>query len=257
TATTTIKAGTAANIKACFGLTFGGTVGDASNPWVYTNPVGTTAANGILRLDQIAGREPDFFELLKAGILSGSLGQNTALPPGIFGGGTTGGNVFPDVHMSNTTHHILSIGAAIIDQADPDSIPTRIQFSPDGINNWIAYGVENLPYVTQMYPIAGASPNDPTKWATYLLFQLWNPNQNAAITLPVRLRVDGAIGIFTGGNGETWTAGAIPQSSPTGASVTLNSTSFANPAPLTNLNTTGAAAAPGPFTGNVFAVLSA
>src|SRR5262249_660321 len=32
----TIKAGTAANVKACFGLTFGGTVGDASNVWVYT-----------------------------------------------------------------------------------------------------------------------------------------------------------------------------------------------------------------------------
>src|SRR5262249_44245864 len=87
TATATIKAGTAPNIKACFGLTFGGTVGDASNPWVYTNPVGTTAASRILRLDEIAGREPDFFELLQAGILSGSLGQNTAPPPGTSGGG--------------------------------------------------------------------------------------------------------------------------------------------------------------------------
>ena len=116
-----------------------------------------TAASRILRLDEVAAaaREPDFFELLQAGILSGSLGQNT-------GGGVTGGNVFPDVHMSNSTHHILSIGAAIIDQADPDSIPMRIQFNPSG-TLWTAYGVENLPYITQMYPIAGTSPNDPTQ----------------------------------------------------------------------------------------------
>ena len=65
--------------------------------------------------------------------------------------------MFPDVHMSNSTHHILSIGAAIIDQADPDSIPMRIQFSPSG-TLWTAYGVENLPYITQMYPIAGHQP---------------------------------------------------------------------------------------------------
>jgi hypothetical protein len=197
--TTTIQAGTAANIKACFGLTFGGNTGD---PWTYTNPTGTSAASAIMRLDQVAaaGREPDFFELLQAGILSGSLGQNT-------GGGVTGGNVFPDIHMSSTTHHILSIGAAIIDQADPDSVPTRIQFSPDGVRAWTAYGIESLPYITQIYPITGASPADSTRWATYLLFQLWNPHIGATLSPAapqVRIRVDGGIGMFTGGNGQTW-----------------------------------------------------
>src|SRR5204863_9631113 len=108
--TATIQAGTAANIQTCFGLTY-----VSSDLWTYSHG----AANRILRLDEVAaaGREPDFFELLQAAILSGSLGQNT-------GGGVTGGSVFPDVHMSNTTHHILSIGASIIDQADPDSVPT-------------------------------------------------------------------------------------------------------------------------------------
>jgi hypothetical protein len=258
----TIQAGTAANVKACFGLCFGstcaGTVGDPSNPWTYTNPTGTSAASGIMRLDQVAAaaRDPDFFELLKAGILSGSLGQNTAPPPGTSGGGTTGGNVFPDVHMSNSTHHILSIGAAIIDQADPDSIPTRIQFSPSG-TAWTAYGVENLPYITQLYPIAGTSPNSSSQWATYLLFQLWNPHQNAS-TLPnnVRLRVDGAIGVFKGGNGETWVSGTTPQLITTGQSVTLNpAASFSAPAQLTNVNTTNAAPAPG--AAGAFAVLAA
>jgi hypothetical protein len=246
--TTTISAGTAANILTCFGLTFGGTTGA---PWTYSHG----AANRIFRLDEVAatGREPDFFELLQAGILSGSLGQNT-------NGGVTGGNVFPDVHMNNTAHHILSIGAAIIDQADPDSIPMRLQFNPSG-TLWTAYGVENLPYITQMYPIAGTSPNNPANWATYLLFQLWNPNQNAS-TLPnnVRLRVDGAIGIFKGGNGESWVNGTTPQiianGGTAGQSVTLQLTSsFAAPAPLTNTNTTNAAAAPG--VAGQFAVLAA
>src|SRR5207248_6693011 len=68
---TTISAGTANNIKRCFGLTFGGNIGD---PWTYTNPLGTTPANTIMTLAQVATlnlREGDFFELLQAGILSG------------------------------------------------------------------------------------------------------------------------------------------------------------------------------------------
>jgi hypothetical protein len=251
--TSYLLAGTAANIQACFGLTFGGSVGA---PWTYSHG----AANRILRLDEVAaaGREPDFFELLQAGILSGSLGQSTAPPPGTSGGGTTGGNVFPDVHMSSSMQHVLTIGACIIDQADSDSIPTRIQFTGSNGNTWTAYGVENLPYITQMYPLAGTSPNDSSKWATYLLFQLWNPHQNIPVTYPasVRLRVDGAIGIFTGGNGETWsgTPQIVANGTNTGQSVTLTSTfSFSNPAPLTLGNTANASAAPGPPAGGAFA----
>jgi hypothetical protein len=249
----TISAGTAQNITRCFGLQFGGAAPNPSFPWIYTNPTGTVAApaSRILRLDEVAaaGREPDFFELLQAGILNGSLGQNT-------GGGVTGGNIFPDIHMSNTTHHLLSIGAAIIDQADPDSIPTRIQFNPSG-TVWTAYGVENLPYITQLYPIAGTSPNTSTQWATYLLFQLWNPHQNAGASTPsVRLRVDGAIGIFTGGNGQTWTPGTTPQLIATGQSVTLNSAfSFSTATPLHTVDAPNAAPAPG--AAGTFVVLAA
>src|SRR6266513_998042 len=76
-----LLAGTAAHIKTCFGLTFP-VGGAAGSPWTYTNPTGATAASRILRLDEVvtAGREPDFFELLQAGILSGSLGQDTGGP---------------------------------------------------------------------------------------------------------------------------------------------------------------------------------
>jgi hypothetical protein len=228
---TTISAGTAANIKACFGLTFP-TGGPAGSPWTYTNPNGTGAANRILRLDEVVavGREPDFFELLQAGILSGSLGQDTGGPGGTHG--VTGGNVFPDVHMNSTMQHLLTVGACIIDQADPDSIPTRIQFTGANGNTWTAYGVENLPYITQLYPIAGTSPNDSTKWETCLLFQLWNPHQNpAAVSVNVRLRIDGGIGIFTSGNGQTWNTGTTANIY-SSASVTLTSGSFSTPTAL-------------------------
>src|SRR5439155_8882042 len=164
------------------------------------NPTGvvTSPASRILRLDEVATarREPDFFELLQAGILSGSLGQSS-------GGVTpTGSTVFGTLdtsasnYMSSTIQHLLTIWAGIIDQADPDSIPTRIQFTGSNGNTWTAYGVENLPYITQIYPLAGQSTDDSTKWATYLLFQLWNPHQNAvAVSNNVRLRIDGGIGI--------------------------------------------------------------
>jgi len=262
----TITAGTAANVKACFGLCFGttcaGTVGDPSNPWTYSNPTGTGQASQILRLDEVAaaGREPDFFELLQAGILSGSLGQDTGGPGGTRG--TTGGNVFPDVHMNSTIQHLLTIGACIIDQADPDSIPARIQFTGSNGNAWTAYGVENLPYIAQIYPLAGQSRDDATntKWATYLLFQLWNPHQSpVAVSNNVRLRVDGGIGIFTGGNTppQTWnpatTANIYPpvgQAQPTAVILCppgRTSYSFSTPKSIatdyTNTNTT----APGGF----------
>lgn len=185
----TIAQGTAANIQGCFGLTYNSPGG----LWTYNHG----APDRILRLDEITTREPDFFELLQAAIVDGSLGQGT-------GGGVTGGAAtFPDIHMSNKTHHLLSIGAAIIDQVDSDSIPTRIQFKP-GTTTWTAYGVESLPYLTQIYPIAGTSPDDSTKWATYLLVQLWNPHRKTTTHPTVRLKLDGGIGLFTGGNGQSY-----------------------------------------------------
>jgi hypothetical protein len=271
----TIQAGTAANIKACFGLVWdsrayvpaSGTTPSIGQQWVYvspsalntggnfdpvTNPTGNPASD-IKRLDIVASenREPDFFELLRATILDGSLGQNT-------GGGVTGvtppdpTKVFPDIHMSNKVHHILSIGAAIIDQADPDSIPTRVQFKPSTATTWwTGYGVESLPYITQIYPMSGISPANPANWATYLLFQLWNPHIGAALspTAPqVRLRVDGGVGIFTGGSGQTFATATDAQTVlATGQSIALTTGAFPptgtpTPAPVGTANATAGVA---------------
>src|SRR4030095_14429983 len=99
---TTIQAGTAASIKACFGLVWdsrsytapSGTNSGTGQQWVYISPRSTnsggtfngtsgTAATLLKALNTVQSEngEPDFFELLQAGILTGSLGQNT-------GGGT-------------------------------------------------------------------------------------------------------------------------------------------------------------------------
>jgi hypothetical protein len=267
----TIQAGTAANVKACFGLMFGGnqTVGDPTNPWVYTNPGGvvTTPASRIMRLDEVAGtREPDFFEVLQAGILSGSLGQSSGgvTPTGstVFGALNTGS---VNDYMGSTLQHLITIGACIIDQADPDSVPTRIQFTGTNGNTWTGYGTESLPYISQIYPIAGTSPADSTRWATYLLFQLWNPHKGGALaTSPpqVRVRADGNAGIFTGGNSQTWTTdpthnqtfafpaagisialtvGVFPQTLPTPTPVPLGTPGVAS------VPAVGSASAPGGF----------
>jgi hypothetical protein len=249
---TTIKAGTAANIKACFGLVWDSrayvpataTTNSQGQQWVYISPnssntggnfdptsnPGGNPASDIKALGTVGAenREPDFFELLRAAILDASLGQNT-------GGGVTssasdaqGAKTFPDLHMSNKALHVLSIGTSIIDQADPDSIPTRIQFKPTAASVWwTAYGIESLPYISQIYPISGTSPAVNTNWATYLLFQLWNPHIGTALPTSapqVRLRLDGNIGIFSdGGNSRTWTTATNKQSftiPPIGVSVT-------------------------------------
>jgi hypothetical protein len=282
---TTIQAGTAANIKKCFGLVWDSrtyvaataTTNSQGQQWVYispstantggnfdpiSNPTGNPASD-IKTLATVASenREPDFFELLRAGILDASLGQSTS--NGVTSGVTSsaadaqGANTFPDLHMSNKAFHVLSIGASIIDQADPDSVPTRIQLQPSGASVWwTAYGVESLPYITQIYPISGGTGTG-TIWSTYLLFQLWNPHIGAALPTPapqVRLRVDGNIGIFsddgaapahTWNNSNNKTTIAIPTATP--VTVTLTSGALgpgSTPAPLTTPGVVAATPSP-------------
>jgi hypothetical protein len=266
-----LQQGTAGNIKTCFGLAW-----DSRTPyvaatqntnstglqWVYTSPSSANTggnfdptsgtgnpASDIKTLATVAseGREPDFFELLRATILEASLGQNTS--NGTTSGVTSsaadaqGANTFPDLHMSNKALHVLTIGASVIDQFDIDSMPTRIQLKPSGASVWwTGYGVESLPYLTEMYPIAGKSPSA-SNWATYLLFQLWNPHIAAASPTPnppqVRIHADGNIGLFSDrGAGLTWTTTntkATFTPPPGGMTIALTSGAFApgsTPAPL-------------------------
>ena len=173
----------AAAILQHFGLTWDGT----NHRFTYTAPDGN-GTTAIQTLAQIAAydnanpqsaREPDFFEMLKAAINPSSLGQT---------GGTTmrvdyAGHA-NDVMAAeqNKDAQILQIGANIIDQACPSSIPMVI-YAPKiivPINNAKAEvaGVEDVPYVndvlTSVYAPNASIING------YLQFELWNPDQDAS-----------------------------------------------------------------------------
>ncbi len=154
-----------AAIRSCFGLTWGVVSSAINNGLPCWNYVGSPAGSGataatfngtIETLDQVAkeNREPNFFEILKAGILNGSLGLNAGPCAGSYSspvnigphassftdpsnvqgvsgayndvfpagsGGAAAPGRIPDIH-------IIKIGADIIDQFDSDSFPTAIHF---------------------------------------------------------------------------------------------------------------------------------
>jgi hypothetical protein len=179
--------------------------------WIYAdrNAVGSP---GIMTLDQVAqqSREPDFFELLQAGILSGSLG--------VPGSTTTGGIVYPSKGRNDkypivtgygpqpaaspggyldsddsATLETLRIGANIIDQWDADSFPTTITYAPPGAaagsyttaGSFNVQGIEDLPYPYAAYFNIYALNSGTYEYGTtplppfnfYLYFALWNPHQ--------------------------------------------------------------------------------
>jgi len=148
-------------VKDCFGLQWD-PESLSSTPihydrWKYV--AGTVGPTAIKTLAQVAseGREPNFFEMLKEGILSGSLGQS---PGPVFTNTTSEGPPAQglDIYYSEKNRHILQIGANIIDQYDADSIPTAIYMAlftvgnteQDLVENTV-YGDENLPGLTRLY----------------------------------------------------------------------------------------------------------
>jgi hypothetical protein len=175
----------AATIQRDFGLVW------KTDHWDYCGPTGDTLQASIATIGSIGNREPNFFELLKAGMLSGSLGAN--------GGGNGGINKMPSLHEGDIDLQTLQIGANLIDQFDADSYPTAIGINRLGVP-WEAVGIEHLPYLAQYKPIAGRSPDDPTKVATYFLVNLWNPHRAtpvppAANRPDVRLSIQGSLNL--------------------------------------------------------------
>lgn len=156
-----------------------GLIWDSANlRWSYVGGSGTAIQSTIKGLDQVAqenpGREPNFFELLKAAILSGSVGfgsgsANTFVTsgPAYYISGTTPGNFL------SSDSQIIQIGANIIDQQDTDWNPTFIYLA----GNEFA-GVENLPYLSKLVfqPVwtTGAS----AQFRAWLEPSFWMPAQN-------------------------------------------------------------------------------
>ena len=168
------------NIAKYFGLSRSGT----SSPWQPD-----LLSGRIRTLAEVAqeNREPNFFELIKAGILSGAMGGHNS-------GQSLLTNYESDISIDR---QVLQIGANLIDQYDEDSVPTWIStlnLANDGGTTGDAFGVENHPMISAMYQMpvrrhdlgstGSVKPGDalnPYAWVSvYLQFQIWNPHLNVA-----------------------------------------------------------------------------
>jgi len=221
--------GTVAAIQACFGLYWatsenlsaGGDtnwsgiklwkyVGSASTVTLPASETQVTTLSPVETLSDVANettpREPNFFELLQAGVLSGSLGNNIG---GQF-------QFMTVTAQSFSAFQLLRIGASIISQAQNSAYPINIEYNQSGVS-LVASGVANLPYLNALKFAEGAdgnttgiSPTSLTPMATYGLVQLWNPHQqtSTSVTRPnVRLYIQGDVSL---GSGWATTYPAIP-----------------------------------------------
>ena len=168
-----LQQGTTANILKYFGLQYG-SVTDSSNvshnAWIYmhgqsgkngaiVNLSNSTQATDVVRL----GREPDFFELLKAAVNAGSIAKSSLTPspgtnpPTVAAAGYSSYVFAADLQYntdSSLDTAILQMGANIIDQFDADNYPTTIAFDLKAAGSYAncVYGVENLPYILRVRP---------------------------------------------------------------------------------------------------------
>lgn len=213
------------NIQRDFGLQWDGT----NIRWNYVGATGSTVQSSIETLSQVAaenpGREPNFFEILKAVILNGSVGLGSG-PANTFITseqkyyitGTTPLNLF------SADYQITQIGANIIDAWDSDNVPTFIGFKDSAAATiYELAGVENLPYLNKLV-FCASLPNNASQppAEAWLVPSLWNPHQNGSASTITGNRVRIAL---TGS--PTYTAG-----------FTVGSTTYTTNAIVTSLTPT-------------------
>jgi Tfp pilus assembly protein PilX len=185
-----LSAATAATIQRDFGLVWNST----DKRWEYCGPTGTTVQATIAVLGAIGNRQPNFFELLKAGMLSGSLGKDAGANGQYFVNYEEGPASGLQSDDQNGDAQIIRIGANIIDQYDTDGYPTEIRFS-----NASSYGIENLPYLQKVigktaHPDPNTQANSVVGW---YMAELWNPHQEGTATgAPTEFRFRG-VGLST------------------------------------------------------------
>jgi hypothetical protein len=144
------ESGTPENIEKYFGLKWR-TSGDSithgyEGSWEYDHGFKGVASDGksvviIGSLDEVAtkGREPDFFELLKAGIVAGSVSKAFM---------ATGQDNESPIRDSAHNLQIFQIGVNIIDGANPTQFPTciRIEYGDGNGYKRAFYGAMDLPH---------------------------------------------------------------------------------------------------------------
>ena len=155
-------AGTPKAILDCLGLTW---MTDSAGVWFWAYAHGKIGGifnlEDLLFTDAATGRprEPDFFEMLKAGIAVGSLGKSSA--PSHSSGTPWDPATYIQSRDRVSEFQILEIGANLIDQNDTNNFPTIIRLpNPDPTLNpktaldstryspplFTARGIEDLPY---------------------------------------------------------------------------------------------------------------
>ena len=163
----------------------------SNEPWRYNADAssgGTPSTSTVLNLDEIKGREPNLFELLRAGIHWGSLGKSI-------------GDTFALVDSVDSVpnYQLAQIVASMIDQIDADSFPTIIEM--DGRE---FYGSESLPYLTRIAmlpkraPFAGTQGTTAGMWIVPEIWNPYNPNSPTPGPAPSRFRftADGEVAAF-------------------------------------------------------------
>jgi hypothetical protein len=223
----------ATTVQRDFGLLWSST----SNRWDYVGPTGSAVQNKIETLWQVANeqREPNFFELLKAVILNGSVGMGSgsantfvAAQPKYYDNTGTNGPTSSD-------YQIMQIGANIINQWDSRNVPIFFNFY-DSTGNYELAGIKNLPYFNKLVfepswtTVHGGGPYQFDAW---LLPSLWNPHQNAtSATGTVQIAMtSGALSAIT--TSPNITTSSIV-ASPTPISMTVNANAFATPSAPTS-----------------------
>jgi hypothetical protein len=218
----------AATVQRDFGLLWN----SGQNRWDYVGASGSTVQTTIERLDQVAAenREPNFFEILKAVILNGSVG---------LGSGSANTFVASELkyYITATTpanllsadYQIMQIGANIIDAWDADNVPTFINFA----GNELA-GVENLPYLNKLvFTPFFPTPNGGDYFKAWLVPSLFNPHQNAAsATGTIRVALTGGSNLTATGraNNDT-TIATCTAITPLPATMDVSVANFSLPTP--------------------------
>jgi Tfp pilus assembly protein PilX len=204
--------GTPANIYKYFGLNWvtdtastNRVPGDGQQKWLYdhskanpasgvnSSPVTALGTGGIVQTIQTLGsfREPDFFELLKAGIACGSKAKAGVAPQKSPPDSSVPTDYYYKID-SSLEFAILQIGANIIDQFDLDGFPTRIVYYDAALPAQELRGIENMPYLygVRQSAVQGRAPTGTTGSTGvitdtgYLVYlqqpTVWNPHDSAS-----------------------------------------------------------------------------
>ena len=207
---------TSQQVQEAFGLSWDG----PRNAWKYYGPSpNSSVQSSILPLNQIKGREPNFFELLKAGLLSGSINLE---PQAGYGSFPSPGDF--DTRYGMTDEQTVQIGLNIIDQASVYPLPTRVEFGANTGTSTLngedmaLYGTKNLPLIYKMVVAyyrptsigADSAGNAQAYFSAWAEPVFWSPYLSSTTNtapMEVRIRADSTNTTYTGFYVNTLAAG--------------------------------------------------